>query len=265
MNALFRWLVSHRTAAYLFTATLLLLGLSELSTIKRDVYPSVDLDEISIVTSYPGASPEDVELNVTNKLENALQEVDSISQTFSFSMENISVIHLRLDSSAKDLRRVKNRVREAIARISDLPSDVRDDPVVTEISTDQFPIMEVGVTGDVEYRILREHAKQLEDKLLGLPGVARVIPYGYRAREIQVEVSPEAIARYQVPIGEIVRAIQSRNIHASAGSFESYSNEQSIVTLAQFSEPQAVGDVIVRSIRYSTYRIYRPKFGTIRW
>ncbi|NIQ78808.1 MAG: hypothetical protein GTN93_12095, partial [Anaerolineae bacterium] len=67
------------------------------------------------------------------------------------------------------------------------------------------------------------------------------------SREIKVEVSPEAVQRYQIPLPEIIAAIRSRNIRATAGSFESYTSEKNLVTLAQFRDPFEVGDVIVRS------------------
>ncbi len=71
--------------------------------------------------------------------------------------------------------------------------------------------------------------------------------FGYRAREIHVEVSLEKIRRYQVPNHDIVTAIEARNVRASGGSLESYTSERDVVTLSQFDDPREVGDVIVRS------------------
>ena len=71
--------------------------------------------------------------------------------------------------------------------------------------------------------------------------------FGYLAREIKVEVSPEAMREYQIPLREIIVAIKGRNIRATGGSFESYTSEKNVVTLAQFRDPLEVGDVIIRS------------------
>ncbi len=71
--------------------------------------------------------------------------------------------------------------------------------------------------------------------------------FGYRAREIHVEVSPEKIRRYQIPMHVIVTVIEARNVRASGGSLESYTSERDVVTLSQFDDPREVGDLIVRS------------------
>jgi multidrug efflux pump subunit AcrB len=90
-------------------------------------------------------------------------------------------------------------------------------------------------------------AKRFEKKLKDIPGVKMLQKYGYRAREIKVEVSPEAMDRYQVPLREIIQAVQASNIRMTAGTFESFTDEKNVVTLAQFKEPAEVGEVIVRS------------------
>ena len=71
--------------------------------------------------------------------------------------------------------------------------------------------------------------------------------YGYRAREVKVEVSPGAMDKYQIPLREIIQAVQARNIRMTGGTFESFTSEKNVVTLAQFRDPLEVGEVIVRS------------------
>jgi multidrug efflux pump subunit AcrB len=105
----------------------------------------------------------------------------------------------------------------------------------------------VGIAGDLPYAQLREIAKQLEKKLTNVSGVSSVTKFGYFAREIQIEVSPAAIRKYQIPLYEIIAAVQARNIRSTGGSFESYTSEKNLVTLAQFDDPLEVEEVIVRS------------------
>jgi multidrug efflux pump subunit AcrB len=200
-----------------------------------------------ITTRYPGASPEDVELNVTNKIEEELKAVVGIERMSSVSMENISVITVVIDPDASDQDEITDEIREAVGRVTDFPVEVTESPLVTDVKTSIFPVIEVGLAGDLSYREFREFARRFEKKLEAIPGVSSVKKYGYRAREIEVEVSPEAIREYQVPLREIIAAIQARNIRATGGSFESYTSERNLVTLAQFRNPLEVGEVIVRS------------------
>ncbi len=108
-------------------------------------------------------------------------------------------------------------------------------------------MLEVGLAGDIPYPELRKYAKQFEKKLEALSGVSAVRSFGYLAREIEVQVDPAKIEKYQIPLREIIAAIQQRNIRATGGSFESYTSEKNLMTLAQFENPMEVGDVIVRS------------------
>ena len=247
MRKIFEFFARRHILATLFTLGILMLGFNSLRTLKRDQFPEVDIGEVVITTVYPGASPEDVELNVTNKLEDELKNVTGIDEMSSTSMENLSVIGVIIDPDAKDPDKVKSDVREAVGRVTDFPEEVTDSPLVTEITTSIFSIIEVGITGDVEYSELREIAKQFEKKLKEVPGVSSLDKYGYRAREIKVEVNPLRMEQYQIPLREIIQAIQARNIRLTGGTFESFTSEKNVVTLAQFEDPIEVGDVIVRS------------------
>lgn len=247
MKGAIRFFASQQTLAYVLTFLIIFLGLSSLSVIQRDNFPSVDLLEMTVTTRYPGASPEDVELNVTNEIEEELKEVDGIDRYTSFSMENISVVHIWIDRQMRDKNKVKTDVRDAVSRVSNLPVEVDEDPVVEEITTSTaIPIIEVGLTGDVPYAVLREVARRAEKALEALPGVRGVTKYGYLDREIKVEIEQNALERYQVASHEIVAAIQNRNIRATGGSFESYTSEKNIVTLAEFEDPMEAAEVIVR-------------------
>jgi multidrug efflux pump subunit AcrB len=243
-----RFFARRHTLANVFTAGVILLGLSALTVIQRDNFPSVDFEEMTITTRYPGASPQDVELNVTNKIEEELKEVDGIEKFTSFSMENISIVHVRLDPDAKDKKKAKTDVRDAVSRATELPPEVDEAPLVEELTTATgIPVIEIGITGRANYGTLREIARAAEKELLNLPGVASLTKYGYLDREIKIEVGQNALERYEISTREIAEAIHNRNIRATGGSFESYTSERNIVTLAQFTDPLEVGDVIIRS------------------
>jgi len=223
------------------------MGISAAMRIKRDAWPNVDLDELIITTRYPGASPEDVELNVTNKLEDQLANVDGLDQMTSNSLENISVIDIKIDPEERDKEKVKRDIRDAINRVTDLPPEVTEAPYVFEVKAENFEVLWVGIGGEIPYPELRELAKQFEKKLEDVEGVSRIKKTGFLDREIKVEVSKEATEEYQIPLREFVSAIQARNIRATGGSFESYTSDKNIVTMAEFEDPMEVGDVILRS------------------
>lgn len=247
MKAFFRFFAERHLLANLLTIMILLLGVISLTRINLSELPKVDVGQVVITTRYPGASPEDVELNVTNKIEDELRSVTGIDWIRSSSFENSSIVSVKIDDDA-DLEDVQTEIREAVAQVTDFPAEVTESPKVTEIKSSIFPIIEVGMSSDeLSYRELREYARQFEKKLKEISGVASVEKYGYRAREIKVEVNPDKMMKYQLPMRDIINAIQARNIRASGGSLESYTSEKNVVTLAQFRDPLEVGDVIIRS------------------
>ena len=248
MKSFIRFFAERHLVANLITFMIILLGVFSLMRIKRDTYPMVDLDALMITTRYPGASPKDVELNVTNKIEDEIKGINGIEKLTSYSMENISVINISIDPDAKDKDEVKRDIRDGVGRVSGLPAEVTDAPYIFEIKSENiFEVIWVGMGGDMPYAELRQLARLFEKKLKRIKGVSRVAKTGYLAREIKVEVSNDAMDEYQVPMREIVSAIQLRNVRATGGSFESYTSDKTIVALAQFQDPMEVGDVIVRS------------------
>lgn len=247
MKKVFEFFVQRHILATLFTVAILILGLNTARTLKRDQTPEVDLGEVVVTTVYQGAAPEDVEINVTNKLEDALKEVVGIERMTSTSMENLSVIDIIIDPNVRDMAKVKSDIRDAVGRVTDFPEEVTESPLITEITSAIFPIIEVGITGDIPYGEMREIARQFEKKLKALPGVASVERYGYRAREVQVELDPSTMHEYQIPMREVVQAIKARNIRLTGGTFESFTSEKNVVTIAQFGKPLDVGNVIVRT------------------
>ena len=248
MKSFFRFFAERHILATLITIMVILLGVTTLLNIKRDIYPQVDFGTMTIMTRYPGASPEDVELNVTNKLESELKTVTGIDRFTSISMENISLIMVIIDIDTKDQDKIKTEVREAVSRVTNYPPEVTESPKVTELSSNSYnAVIEVGLSGDLSYREMRELARLFEKKLKVVAGVSHLERVGYRSREIKVEVSHQKMESYQIPMREIIGAVQKRNIRGTTGSFESYTSEKNLVTLAQFENPVEVGDVIVRS------------------
>ena len=263
----FRFFAERPMLANIITLLIVLLGLSSLFTIKRDAFPSVEFGEILITTTYPGASPEDVELSVTNEIEKQLKTVTGLKRYISWSRENVSTIYVVIDPDEDDEEKVIRDVREAVSRVTDLPSEVEESPLVTELSTASFPMIEIGVASEtVPYSELRDFARNIERKLEKVDGVSHVTRFGYQAREIQIAVDPDHLVQHDVSLGEIIQSIGLRNIRSSGGSFESYTSEKNIVTLAQFREPEEVGDVIVRttfdgpSIKVSDLSIVKDDF-----
>jgi len=103
-------------------------GINFIRTLQRDRFPNVDWGWVDILTEYPGDSSGDVELNVANKIEDALQGISGIKYVCSLSVENVSNVYVQIDPDVRDTDKVKNNIRDAVGRITDFPDEVTESP-----------------------------------------------------------------------------------------------------------------------------------------
>ncbi len=225
---------------------ILLMGTFALNNLNKQGYPSVDYGFVSITTVYPGASPEDVELKVTNKIEEKLKGVDGIKELNSRSLENYSIIAIQLDDSV-DTAKTKADIKKAVDQVDNLPSDIKNKPLIIEINTDAIPLIEVAILGDADYGLKRKYAKALEDKFKANKVVGSVYKYGYLEKEVKVEVDQNKLISNYVSLAEVMAGITAHNFRMSAGDLKSKDNEKKLIVMSEFDAIENVGDVIVRS------------------
>ncbi len=223
-------------------------GLAATSLMNFQSFPEIDLGIASVTTFRPGASSEDVELSITVPLEEEILTVDGIDKLLSASMEGLSVITVRLDPDAEDPGQIMADLQKAVDRAaSELPADLPRKPLVEELSSTRLPVMEIHVTGFVSEETLRRTARQLEDSLREVPGVAGVEKIGYRKREVRILLDPDRMQRLGVSYAEVESAIRRRNVRDSGGSLESFVAEKKVLVVGQFDRPKEVAEVIVRT------------------
>ena len=244
MEKIFRFFAERHLLAIIFTVVILLLGVRAISDVQREELPAVNFDIMWVFVAYPNASPEDVEINVTNKIEDELKGLSGVDYYESVSNENSSFVLVYLEPDLTDVDTVKQDIRDAVSRVSGLPSEV-EKPVAREFKISEQAVFKIGIFGDLPYKKIRSIADEFEEKFLKVDGVSTVEKEGYLAREVQITIHPEKLLQHKIALSDVIRAIQARNIRTAAGSLESYSNEKNIVTLAQFRNPQEVGKVVL--------------------
>ncbi len=247
MENLFRYFIKNNRLTYLITLAVLFAGYFAYSTMNLDLMPKVDFGQTYISAIYPGASPEDVERQVTNKIEEKLKTVSGIKKTTSNSMQNRSFVQIWIDPDVKDQKLVQEEIRAAVDRINDFPPEMTERPKVSALDSSIFPIVEIGLSGNYSYKELWERAFKFENKLKNTQGVSHLQSYGYEAKEILIEVNSKKLDHYEIGLGQIYQSIQTRNQSSSSGSTLSHLDKKNIVTKSQFRDPFEVGDVIIKS------------------
>jgi len=241
------YFLNHPKVTNMVVIVVFLAGVFSAMTITRQTNPNISYDILVITTVYPGASPEDVEINVTNKLEDQLLEVENIKSLTSQSMENVSIITVILDGDAGNVMDTKTGIRDAVARVGDFPDAVREKPVIEELKASSIPVMQVAVLGSAQEIVLRSFAKDLEVRLKEVPGVGRITKKGYRKQEVQIRLDASKMKSYQVSFGEVLQSVRTRNIRSSGGTIESFIVEKRIITLSEYESLDDVRNLVIRS------------------
>lgn len=231
------------TTIILFVAIIIFGGVS-LSRLGIDLFPDIESNAMMVMTTYPGASAEDIENNVTRPIENVVNGVDHLKNITSTSKENISIVALEFEYGY-DLDILANDVRDKLDMLSTLPDGVSQ-PIIFKFSSDMIPVLMLGVTADESlsglYKILDD---QIVTPLARVSGVGTVSIAGIPQREIQVYCDPNKLEAYNLTIEQISSAIAAVNRNTPAGSFDVGSNAYSLRVDHEFEDPSEMMSLVV--------------------
>lgn len=229
----------------ILTLFIIIVGGYQAMTVRREAFPEINFDWVTITTLYPGASPEEVEKLVTNNIEKQLKAVDGLDRVQSYSLENRSLIAIRLDEdlSQRDKDRAFDDIQQAVNQTQDLPREA-EEPLVKELTSDR-PLITLSVAGGTMEE--RDHfADELADVIEEIPGVSRVEQTGELEKEIWVEADREKLTRFRLTLAEIASTIESHNVDASAGSIESGFEEKWIRVVGAAKTVDDIENIILR-------------------
>lgn len=222
-----------------------ILGLFSLSTLPIDLMPDIETNTIMVMTSYAGASAEDIEQNVTRPLENILNSVENLKHITSKSRENISVITLEFEYG-HDIDVLTNDVRDKLDMVSSSLPDDAQTPIIFKFSTDMIPIVLLSAQASESmpglYKILDE---TVANPLARIDGVGSVSISGAPKREIHVYVDPTRLEAYNLTVEQISQIIASENRNIPGGSFDIGSDTYSLRVKGEFSSSDQMANIVV--------------------
>ena len=236
--------------ARIITVMVLLTGIMSLMQLNLQEYPDVAMDTAEIETIYPGATAQDIELNITNPIEKELRSVDGIAYFSSESSEGRSFIEVEY-LPGEDAAVILRDIQQAVDRVGNLPKDIDSPPVVTQQKTSSLDVYHFGVSlseSNTDPASLQHYAYQLEKRINNLGGVGSIKLSGFNEREFWVEVDPEKARRYQVAFDDISTAIEQHNLSQSGGFVESWSQEQKIVTMTKVASVDDVSNIVIKAL-----------------
>jgi multidrug efflux pump subunit AcrB len=237
-----RFSVQNSVFVNLILILILVGGVGSWLTSNKEVFPSLDLNLVTVTTVYSRASPEEVEKTVTIPIENAVEAVEGVDEVVSQSLEGRSLVLIEVDRSY-ETRRVADDVRAELDRLDELPEDA-EDPVVVSVKT-TFPVINVAVGGDVPETVLREVARDLKDEVLGISGVNQVFISGIRDPRIQIDLRLDRALAYGIDLLAVVDAVRRRNVTLPAGTTRNPLQEWGLRTEGEFADAAAARRMVI--------------------
>ncbi len=228
----------------LLLVIVLLAGVLSWYAMPQEMFPVVEQDKVSIKTVFEGASPEEVERQVTLPIEQELDGLADIDVISSTSNEGLSSILIELKSGA-DVDDFMRKVRTALDQVDDLPQEA-EEPELARLET-RFPVISVSLFGAIARGELYAIAERIEDELIQLPGVASVGVAGDREWEIWVVADPQVLAARQVSLNQVARALRENLRDLPGGTLKSSGGDIRLRGMGVPPDPEQMADIVLRS------------------
>ena len=241
--------------AAMIVLSLVVVGAASYFKLGVDRFPSVDLPTVAVRTNLPGASPEEMETLVSQRIEEVVNTVDGIDNLRSVSVQGNSIViatfnlNRDIDTAAQDVRdRVSTVVR-------DLPPDAKP-PVIVKFNNDSTPVLTIALSGQRSIRELTQYAdKVVKVQLERAGGVGAVDVVGGLDRAINVWVDAERLAAYKIPITAVRDALQRQNADVPGGNVETGRRELVLRTLGRYTNPRDMEELVVTNINGAPIKI----------
>lgn len=220
-GSMVKWAIRNTPAMNMIVVSVLAIGVFSAWTLRREVFPQFELEIVLVSVPYPGASPDEVESGICQKVEEAVRSVDGIKKVTSVAAEGAGNVVIELRSDVSNVQKVLNEVQSQIDRIPSFP-DLAEEPEVQQITIRNKAIT-VGViqensdAPDAELQ-LREITEQVRDDLLRIPQISQAEIYGARKYQIDVEIPEKTLRQYGLTLTDVSRRIRLRNLELPGGT-----------------------------------------------
>lgn len=241
--------------ATMFILALVVLGAINYPNIGVDLFPKVDFPIVNVTTLLKGGSPEVVEIDVTDRIEEALNTINGVKSIISSSTANASIVTVEFNLE-RDIDLAVQDVREKISLIrSRLPRDV-EEPVIEKVNPDATPIIWMNLSGERSVRELSSYADEvLKERIQRINGVGAIRLGGMRLRQVHIWLDPDKMKAYQVTAGDVLSALQRENIELPGGRIEDAEREYSVKIKGEFPRVPDFGRLVLTYYRGAPVRL----------
>ncbi|MDD3501423.1 MAG: efflux RND transporter permease subunit, partial [Candidatus Cloacimonetes bacterium] len=212
-------------------------------SLSYNLMPDVDLPVVAIQTVYPGAGPEEIESQITKKIEDAISTVSDIDYIQSFSLDNASFV-LTMFKKSKNVDVANQEIKDKIDMIiNNFPADAQK-PIVLKVDLTAMPVMNLVLSGNQSLLELSDYAENtLKDRLSQIPGVGQVDLEGQRKREIHVELTDQSVYQNSISMLQLSQILAAYNLDLPAGNFKYGKQEVSVKIKGQLLDADEIANL----------------------
>lgn len=239
--------VKRKVAMCAFLIMLLFLGVLMYKKIGIDSLPKFDVPYVQITTAYPGASPEEIEIDVAKRIEDAVASLDGLKHTTSVCMENVCAITLEFNLGT-NVDIMVHEVREKLNTIADDFPTAVETPVLSKVNINAVPVVTLFLTGKQSVDELYDYADEtLSDRFSSIQGVGEVRVHGGNKVQLHIVLDRKKLAESNLTMNEIISRINTANMKLPAGHVKQNGTEMSITYDAEYRNIQALKDLEISS------------------
>ncbi|MCK5055988.1 MAG: efflux RND transporter permease subunit [Candidatus Aminicenantes bacterium] len=238
--------LKNKNTIYLLAFLLVLFGIISYNTMPVEAFPEVRFAYVFVKTVYPGNPPIDIENLITRPLEKEIHTINGIKELRSTSTQDNSDIFIEFNPNV-DINEAFQDVKDGVDNAKrELPNDLDMDPFVMEIDVNEFPIININLSGDYSIDELKEYAEYLEEEIEDVPEISKVEIKGLNNREIQINVDRHKLDTFKLTFNDIENAVNFENISISGGDLKIEGTTRSIRTVGEFTDVDEIKDIIVK-------------------
>ncbi|TWU60287.1 Swarming motility protein SwrC [Rubripirellula tenax] len=228
MKRVIAWAITNAPGMNVLMLALMMVGGVCLWKMRREVFPAFELEIVMVTVPYPGATPQDAEEAICQKIEEAIRSIDGIKKVTSIAREGSGFVLAELRADVKDVQKVMAEIDREVDRIPSFPA-LAEDPLIQQITFREAAIR-VGIVGPDDRsregeRKLREVAERVRDEILTLPSVSSASVMGARPYQIDVEIPEATLRSYGLSLERVAAILRARNVELPGGNLKSEGQE----------------------------------------
>ena len=239
-----RYFAVHPTAANLLMAAFLIIGIIAAPTVKRETFPDIPARHVEVAVIYPGATSEEVEEAICQRIEDAIESIKNIEEISCEAKENRGTAKVKM-TEGKDFDDFLNDIKTEVDAVDTFP-DAAEDPVVRKLGQIDF-VASLALTGPMSPTDLKAYAELLKDEMLESETISQVKVTGFSDHQIRIEIPAQTLRQYGLSVSDIAATIANQSIDLPAGTIETSDRDVLIRFSDERRNPKEFNDLVVVS------------------